>query len=558
ARVHVVVGDESKDTSGARLRIRTLRSGEGFLTQSSKWLHFGLGEATKIEKVIVHWPGGIAGDEKRRDIEEFTALSIDGRFELVQGSGISREMPPRRGAIKLVASQPQLPTPSARARISLAVRLPVAPFRYEDFAGEGHVLPPSSPTPVLINLWSRSCRPCLKELTELAQRAAEIRAAGIDVVALSVDALESDGLDSAASEQALSRIEFPFASGHATRAMVAELQRLYQYQSPLTRKLPLPTSFLIDGQGRLAVVYKGPLAVDDLLVDAGRAAGSRAEQLERSALLPGRAIRHKVIDETMARDQVQLYFQRANDLRAAGRLPEAIDQYKQVLALDGDFAKAHNNLALAYRRRGDLELAKAHYEHALRLDPDSPEVHNNFGVLLFQQRDLAGAKAHYDHALRENPQYVDAHMNLGVLLEREGKLREARSHYERALRIDPTLVWAEINLGRSFERQRDFTQAASHYQRALKINPNHVDAHNNLGVAYYNLGDASKARAHYENALRIDANSAEAHNNLGVLLEDDGQLLEAKAHYESALRINSGYQAARRNLIHVQQMLESK
>jgi hypothetical protein len=34
--------------------------------------------------------------------------------------------------------------------------------------------------------------------------------------------------------------------------------------------LVLPTSFLLDGQGRLSVIYRGPVTPDQLLEDVGR------------------------------------------------------------------------------------------------------------------------------------------------------------------------------------------------------------------------------------------------------------------------------------------------
>jgi len=51
ARVEVFGAGES----GSRL-VRALRAGEGYLAQSSKWLHFGLGDQSAIERIVVHWP----------------------------------------------------------------------------------------------------------------------------------------------------------------------------------------------------------------------------------------------------------------------------------------------------------------------------------------------------------------------------------------------------------------------------------------------------------------------------------------------------------------------
>ncbi|NIP94146.1 MAG: CRTAC1 family protein, partial [Akkermansiaceae bacterium] len=41
---------------GGATRSKTVRAGDGFLAQSSRWLHFGLGQAESIEGLVIHWP----------------------------------------------------------------------------------------------------------------------------------------------------------------------------------------------------------------------------------------------------------------------------------------------------------------------------------------------------------------------------------------------------------------------------------------------------------------------------------------------------------------------
>ena len=80
----------NRDAIGARLElfldgdskkrlIKTLRAGDGFLAQSSKWVHFGLGDTTRIDRLVVHWPG--------KGAETFKGLEVDSRYKLVQGGG---------------------------------------------------------------------------------------------------------------------------------------------------------------------------------------------------------------------------------------------------------------------------------------------------------------------------------------------------------------------------------------------------------------------------------------------------------------------------------------
>ena len=65
--------------SGALPLVRSVRAGDLFLSQSSKWLHFGLGETGTVEKVTVRWPGGSA-------VEVVEGVSAEGRYRIKQGS----------------------------------------------------------------------------------------------------------------------------------------------------------------------------------------------------------------------------------------------------------------------------------------------------------------------------------------------------------------------------------------------------------------------------------------------------------------------------------------
>jgi tetratricopeptide (TPR) repeat protein len=57
---------------------------------------------------------------------------------------------------------------------------------------------------------------------------------------------------------------------------------------------------------------------------------------------------------------------------------EAIFRWKKVLGQDPRSVAAHNNLAVAYEKKGLWEEARKEYETALRLAPDNPWVKLNF------------------------------------------------------------------------------------------------------------------------------------------------------------------------------------
>ena len=57
-------------------------------------------------------------------------------------------------------------------------------------------------------------------------------------------------------------------------------------------------------------------------------------------------------------------------LKAAGRLPKAVAEHEQPVALDPKLVQAHVNLISLYGRLGQVDKAEQHYHAAVALDPN--------------------------------------------------------------------------------------------------------------------------------------------------------------------------------------------
>jgi Tfp pilus assembly protein PilF len=62
----------------------------------------------------------------------------------------------------------------------------------------------------------------------------------------------------------------------------------------------------------------------------------------------------------------------------ADRWDDAVVHWKNALAQNPGSAAAHNNLAIAYEKKGAWEEARKEYEAALGLAPDNPTIKDNF------------------------------------------------------------------------------------------------------------------------------------------------------------------------------------
>jgi len=66
--------------AGGMTQTDEVHSGGSYLSQNDLRIHFGLGSATKIDKVEIHWPSGLT--------EDVTNLAVDRFYSIVEGKGV--------------------------------------------------------------------------------------------------------------------------------------------------------------------------------------------------------------------------------------------------------------------------------------------------------------------------------------------------------------------------------------------------------------------------------------------------------------------------------------
>jgi len=534
------------ETEGPRARlVRAVRAGEGYLAQSSRWLHFGLGAGARAVRLTMAWPAGGA--------EEFAGIEAPGRYRLVQGTGRAERLPQPGAASVLRPSVPGLPQPTSEARVPLVslLRLP-KPLPYTRLDGTTAQLEPGSGRPLLLNLFASWCAPCAGELEGFARDAAAFQAAGVDVLALAVDGLGDERSDPARVAELLERVRFPFPAGRASAPIVSVLQALNDTHVALHRPLPVPVSFLLDGSGRLSVIYKGPVKAEQVIRDVAHSTGTRRDRWLRSAPLGGRALDSPAVEEAARLTEASQRFLFALSLAEKGRFEDARAHLEDLVALKPDFPEAQNNLGLALFRLGRDTEAERAFQAALAGRSGMAEAHYNLGALHDRRGEVAKAEARYREVLRLKPEYPEAHNALGLLCAKAGRLDEARRLFEREVEVNPTFAEAHNNVGLVHLGQGRLAEAHGFFEAALKLAPGHADAHNNLGVVLKRQGRVEDAIRHYEQAIAANPRFAEAWNNLGLANLSLGRTGPARSAFEQALGADPAFEPARRNLEKVQ------
>lgn len=193
--------------------------------------------------------------------------------------------------------------------------------------------------------------------------------------------------------------------------------------------------------------------------------------------------------------------QRALQLHQAGRLAEAEEIYRRILAGRPQHADALHLLGLIAQQRGNGPAALEHIDAAIAISSGVAEYHHNRGVVLLRLHRATEAEPSFRRAVELKPVYPDAYNGLGNALQARKRYREAVAAYRTALSQRTDFPEAHSNLGNALRRLHETEAAIGHFKTALAHRPDHVDALCGLAAALQDKGDLSGAEATYRTAL---------------------------------------------------------
>jgi tetratricopeptide (TPR) repeat protein len=169
----------------------------------------------------------------------------------------------------------------------------------------------------------------------------------------------------------------------------------------------------------------------------------------------------RVFDSMIAEfgEQPQIHIAIGRAFREAGRLPEAIEEFKRAIALNSQFPGAHYNLGLAY-------------------------LWNEGGSA------VANAEAEFKIELATNPNDFFSNYYLGITCIFQRKWELAVDYLKTASRIQPNNPDPYFQLGQAYQELKQHDQAIDVLTKAIDLNPNL--AHNKFQVttAHYRLAQS--------------------------------------------------------------------
>lgn len=395
----------NRDAVGAWVTLRTstrrlhrfVRSGSGFLSQSSRRLHFGLTPDEKVLDLEITWPSGLK-----------QSLSH------IPQSGLHR-IPERQG-IEPLQTRPSIAQPdSAPESESLWLRTPVPLPATISRKGPW----------TLLTFYGDWCPPCRKELADWKPHALPLQILDVD--------------------------KTPMEIWNVFR------RQLFDYREDLA----LPTSFLIDAKGQLVKVYRGSADARQILADmrsglprhtlpfAGNwldEPGARNFTELATALAeaghPNEAARYFALSQP----DIETRINYAASLLATSQHQPAAQILRQILVDSPKNIDARANLGLSLLGLERYSAAAAEFLRVLELQPSDAAVHHWLAMARMGEGNAPAAIAEFESARALGREEAELLNFLGILYAQSGQTGKALAVFTRGVQLHPGHTGLASNL----------------------------------------------------------------------------------------------------------------
>lgn len=233
----------------------------------------------------------------------------------------------------------------------------------------------------------------------------------------------------------------------------------------------------------------------------------------------------------------------------------AIEGFQKAIAAAPERASIRKDLAYAYLKVGENELARAQFREAMRLDPADPAVAMEYAFLCYEGKEKAEARrifdrlrkqgiaaaeqafhnidtplaegiARWQEAIRKGADDYGSHFELARLAEQRDELELAAEHYRRSWEMRPDRRATLVDLGRVWKAMNRPEQATSALLAASRGgDARTTEASRELLPARYPFVHEFRA------ALELDSRNVELRRELGYLLLEMGRGPEAEKEF---------------------------
>ncbi|OLC46345.1 MAG: hypothetical protein AUH43_14390 [Acidobacteria bacterium 13_1_40CM_65_14] len=240
------------------------------------------------------------------------------------------------------------------------------------------------------------------------------------------------------------------------------------------------------------------------------------------------------------KDMIASYemLKQAEDLDRAGKPTEAIVALRRLVAANPQMLDGWESLAKSLARADRLPEAIDAFGKVLAIDPLKPETHLALARIYGLQRKTSRARAHAELAAHRDP--AAGYELLAELMMDERKLTDAQSYARKSLDVDASRYMSLFLLGVIAKEQGRCDDAIVEFQRAIeakRLAPHSVvrSLHASLADCLARAGRQAEAEREFQLELETIAWSPEARVGLAMLYRSQGRDADARTVLEGLI-----------------------
>lgn len=224
--------------------------------------------------------------------------------------------------------------------------------------------------------------------------------------------------------------------------------------------------------------------------------------------------------------------------RGAANLDRAAAYFKEAIAKDPHFARAHAGLALTYlvlpsyaatRPDSLITLAIQSANRALAIDSTLADAQIAMGGGLTSEFKLTQARPYFETAIALEPANAPAHFWYGIMFRLAGDVNGDLRELSRAAELDPLSPVTRGNLAYAYYATGQMPEAIRQARRILEIDSTaYPTAYFYLGLPYLFSGKPDSALAAFEVAYRLSPDGTGTRGLLTLGLAGTGRWRDAQ------------------------------
>lgn len=225
-------------------------------------------------------------------------------------------------------------------------------------------------------------------------------------------------------------------------------------------------------------------------------------------------------------------------MHGLGRDQEAVQAYRQLIAISPNDATAWYNCGAILAACGEQAESYDYFRKALERDPCYGLALYGTATALQKLGRLDEALAVCGELLIQTPAEFKAWFLRGNILYALGRAAEALAAFDKALALEPKDLGALCNRGEALRQLGRLPEAATMFTEVLATDPHYVEALLGRGMVEFKSARTEEALKSFTTALEADPASATAHCGRGLALQELGRFAEAMADFERSLALN--------------------